>query len=98
MADAIEESVRDVKSNVFVSVAMREYLTCKICKDIPSPNAIVIASCCGQMLGCAGCVQQIEEDKCILCNVEGLFSKVINLKGFDPIVNVLTSTNNTSSA
>ena len=95
---ALEESCRETEirvSNVTetnnVSAGLRRWLTCKICTIVPG-DTIVLASCCGNVIGCGSCAEQwySEQDDdsghpCILCKGESADTKLVILKGLDDL-------------
>ena len=85
--DNLTEKVSDVKEENYVASSLREILKCKVCTQVPF-NTVIIGSCCGQILGCGNCIQKCasENSECILCKAKDFIQHIIELKGFQPIL------------
>ncbi|VDI11143.1 Hypothetical predicted protein [Mytilus galloprovincialis] len=90
--ESLDERVSDVKIENYVTSALRETLRCKVCTEIPESTIIVVA-CCGQVLGCGACVQKCiaENEFCILCKNESVVDKIVELKGFQMVLDKFQS-------
>ncbi|CAC5385875.1 unnamed protein product [Mytilus coruscus] len=88
----LDERVSDVKNETYVTSALREILKCKVCTEVPE-NTIIVVACCGQVLGCGACVQKCiaENDFCILCKNESVVDKIVELKGFQMVLDKFQS-------
>ncbi|CAG2185118.1 unnamed protein product [Mytilus edulis] len=90
--ESLDERVSDVKNETYVTSALREILRCKVCTEIPE-NTIIVVACCGQVLGCGACVQKCisENEFCILCKNESVVDRIVELKGFQMVLDKFQS-------
>ena len=90
--DNLDERVSDVTNETYVTSALREILRCKVCTQVPE-NTIILAACCGQIVGCGECVQKYiaENECCILCKNESAIDKLVELKGFQMLLDKFQS-------
>ena len=82
--DDMTERLQDVTAEKYLASAVREEFRCKVCTNMPPNNQVVLSTCCGKVLGCANCIQNTNNEKCILCGQNGV--AVIKLHGFEEVL------------
>jgi len=82
LRDIMADSIR---SDEIVEL-IRVVLTCQICQRVPNQGNIVLALCCGQLIGCGDCTQKwlMENETCPLCR--GIcIDKVVPFRSLDNV-------------
>ncbi|XP_062381043.1 uncharacterized protein LOC134069174 [Sardina pilchardus] len=87
MLQSLQEEVHNLAADATVSQCLKEVFICKICTNMPT-TVVVVAACCGQILGCGGCIQTYleENDDCMLCKSPTFGNKLVFLRGVSELL------------
>ncbi|XP_076135704.1 uncharacterized protein LOC143118556 [Alosa pseudoharengus] len=83
----MQDAVQNLGAEATVTKCLKEAFICKICTNLPS-TVVVVAACCGQIVGCGACVQTYLEnnDDCLLCKSTMFGNKLVFLRGVSEIL------------
>ena len=86
--DEVMKKLDSIERKISIFDELKKSFECCICK-LPCQSPIV-AKCCGQMVGCAACVDHWMENEttCPLCRASCIISQRFALKGFDEITSL----------
>ena len=93
--DELVSKLTDQKQESNIATKLRVLLSCHVCFTLPAhDDNILVAGCCGNILGCGLCVAKFLEDEspskgCIMCNSLEVKDKTHILRGFGDIVNIM---------
>ena len=85
----VADDITGIKTYTRQTRELTRYFECKICKDIPIQP--VLASCCGQIVGCRPCFERCLHNtrSCPLCRATD--PQIVNVNGYDGLYSQLRS-------